>query len=111
MRANEFRIGNYVMYADVVCQVKEYTKEGWLGTNGVCAPLSAYQPIKLDENQLKKLSFKYEQRFNVWYFNGFQIEVLGDMFLEKRYGVLLQTVHKLQNFYFLTCGLELEYKK
>lgn len=111
MTVEEFRIGNYVEYADVQCKVIGYCKEGWLETNGVCAPIKAYQSIKLDEKQLKLLGFEYVEKFNVWAYNGFQLEPLGDMLLEKRYGVLIQSVHKLQNFYYLTTGKELEYKK
>lgn len=57
MNPTELRIGNYVEYANVMCEVRSYSKDGFLQTDGVTAPITAYQPIEISERWLVKFGF------------------------------------------------------
>ncbi|MCL1655465.1 hypothetical protein M2T79_02570 [Elizabethkingia miricola] len=57
MNPQELRIGNYVLYADVLCKVEGYNNDGFLETNGVIAPISAYEPVIITEKILIDFGF------------------------------------------------------
>ncbi|OPC53476.1 hypothetical protein [Elizabethkingia bruuniana] len=116
MNPQELRIGNYVLYADVLCKVDGYNNDGFLETNGVIAPISAYEPVIITEKILidfgfTKKSLKTEKLVTECFFyiknhvivyllnNSFEIEVItssGQFNLHKQW----RFVHQLQNIYY-----------
>ncbi|MCT3917541.1 hypothetical protein HZQ04_15885 [Elizabethkingia anophelis] len=130
MKSNELRIGNYVEYAGVICKVEGYSNEG-LETNGVVAPISAYNPIQLTEEWLIKFGFQnyeaerytpnqedseffeYRLASGISYrdyickpYHGWVIK-LGDY----DDSLEIMFVHQMQNIYFALNGEELTIKE
>lgn len=117
----ELRIGNYVEYANVICKVLSYSKEGLLQTDGVTAPIVAYQSIELTEAWLEKFGFEIEKsQSHCIAFNdiGYKHELQLDKEFDRKencwnitkYGGgyrLIYYVHQLQNLYFDLTGYEL----
>ncbi|ATL45427.1 hypothetical protein [Elizabethkingia bruuniana] len=116
MNSQELCIGNYVLYADVICKVEGYNNDGFLETNGVIAPISAYDPVILTEKILidfgfTKKSWKTEGVVIEYFYyiknhvivylliDSFEIEVVtssGQFNLHKQW----KFVHQLQNIYY-----------
>lgn len=115
MKTNELRIGNYVMYADVICKVEGYSR-GFLETDGVNSLISAFQSIPLSEEWLLKLGFHkgkddYFQSENVFSINDLFIyqhtENIFSLYHYNDVKVYIKSVHKLQNLFFAIYGSEL----
>ncbi|WP_407505064.1 hypothetical protein [Elizabethkingia meningoseptica] len=124
MKSNELRIGNYVEYAGVICKVEGYSNEG-LETNGVVAPISAYNPIQLTEELLLKLEFKNYEKVSVEKYVqnlkfSFPIDIpeiicLVWQIIENEDDIIelhnIKYLHQLQNLYFSLTGEELTIKE
>jgi len=117
MKANELRIGNYVMKDGYEIIVSPYN----ISELYVVVPLDEYEPIPLTEEWLIKFGFdEYESDVNVrrfydktiWLccykhgFNGYWLRYYMGPSVQK-----LIYVHQLQNLYFALTGQELNYEK
>lgn len=117
--AEQFRLGNWVK--------SNFHKSGLeteifsiLNSDKVrlgCNPLAVYsfkdndfEPIELTEEWLLKMRLKWSEEHKVYYNNGFNIEKIGEMLLERRYGIILKHVHQVQNFYNIVTNQELTIK-
>lgn len=113
MKTNELRIGNYVMYADVICKVEGYSG-GLLQTDGVYSFISKFHPIPINEKWLLKLGFEKrdDQKYSHLKFDRTWVSL--DSILVKWYGnalggiMMLDYVHQLQNIFFAINSEELE---
>ena len=119
MKANELRIGNWVLSKDMPVQIEEIKPE----TIRYCFgefPISYIEPINLTEEWLVKFGFKVgnHKQFNKW-INEYEN---SSLFVDDNYygiainGIDVWTisrklyVHQLQNLYFALTGEELEIK-
>jgi hypothetical protein len=125
IKAEELRLGNYVMYNDMVMRVSEilspkprkderynnkYVIELFDGSGLIDATLDEISGISLDEDWFNKFSFEFFSGGIGWDFykkedlklalaplkNGNKVPCL---YFENR-NVLISTVHRLQNLYF-----------
>lgn len=97
IQANELRIGNYYNFDSYVIKLDGSLLAGYIQNE------SEYtlSPIPLTDDQLLDFGFKLISEDKIIYSKGrFQIEKIGDSFIETRYGTNLKHVHKLQNLYF-----------
>lgn len=114
MKTNELRIGNYVMYADVICKVEGYSK-GFLETNGVNSLISKFQPIPIDEKWLLKFGFKHSgNSFYIHCESLIQLCNIGDIYFNVGVKDIaigkINYIHELQNLFFILRKEELQYK-
>ncbi len=120
MKTNELRIGNYIMYADVICKVEGYSG-GLLQTDGVYTNVSKFNPIRIDQKWLIKFGFEKDDHvdeidgvlFVLFYLGDYIVEhwINEDMFKftdDSNLKIIIQNVHQLQNLYFSLTGYELE---
>lgn len=111
MNATKLRIGNYVEYANVTCEVQSYSKEGFLQTDGVTAPITAYQAIEISERWLLKFGFsrqpwglvKGELLFKD---NNHECKELT-LEVGNGFRTTVKYLHELQNLYFALTNEEL----
>lgn len=118
MQNTELRIGNYIEYAGVICEVEEIHKKT-ITTNGVNAPISSFLSIPLTEEWLLKFHpnaldlsnqifrvgrFKLIWKFayNYWYI----VDDITGCYMTK-----LDFVHEWQNFWHIMNGEELTINK
>ena len=62
-----------------------------------------FRSIAITDNVLSSFGFEFLNH-NEFHLNGFCLEKYGAMFLERRYGIPVNHVHKLQNLYYLITG-------
>jgi len=112
MKTNELRIGNYV----------NYFSEGadkWFVTeidinDMICIhenTIDHAEPIPLTEEWLIRFGFKYYKSWNYWQIMGCNRvklrQFLDDFHIIDRYHIKIETVHKLQNYFFALTDEEL----
>lgn len=116
MKIEELRLDNYVMYANVTGKVKGIFSDGFLETEMVTAPFTAFQPITLTEEILLKLGAielvnltDGYKRFNL---DGIHLSISPerDYYIEYVHQIPIKHLNTLQNFYFYTKGKELAVK-
>jgi len=105
MKANELRIGNYILNDGVVVKADGRTIfDIWSGTS------KKYEPIPLTEELLIKFGFEYDPDYVVYELGDFHFEC------DKTRGITelyingfehIKHVHQLQNLYFIGYGKEL----
>ena len=104
LQPQDLRIGNYVKRNGMVVQVDH--KTFWDVKNKP----TEYESIPLTEEWLLKFGFVYNEEYNSYMNNGFIVEKIGDLFLDRRYGKVIKTVNALQNFYNVVTDKELTIK-
>jgi hypothetical protein len=111
MKANELRLGNYVLRNGFLQEDKETFNEIVVSHNDITAcvvSFESFKPIPLTEEWL--LMFGFEKTSSNFYKkNSIDIQSENDYFLGL-VGMKLQYVHQLQNFYFAFYGEELTLK-
>jgi hypothetical protein len=112
MKANELRIGNYVKSNDVNMAPYFIVTASFLKQNE--NEMSWFiDPIKLTEEWLLKLGFKYNDNIGLYQNGGFDVDIEDDVychFYMNDYGdwyKYIEYVHQLQNLYFALTGEEL----
>lgn len=122
MKANELRIGNYLMSNGFEVQIDciQPTMLAKVGEN-FYTKIDLFEPIPLTEEWLLKFGFNEHRTSDVWFAkewgtNGVEI-IKYDIHYEKYIYLLgaglakvLEHVHQLQNLYFALTGHELEIK-
>jgi len=86
--------------------VKNAKEETWI-------EIESFEGVRLTIEILLKSNFTYISTDRLpesegYWFNGFHIEAIGDMLMERRYGIHLKYVHQLQNFYFAVASKKLK---
>lgn len=115
MKAQDLRIGNYVVVMHNVQKVTQILEKG-LNCGNVGCLYSLVEPIPLTEEWLIK--FGFDKLHGNWFDNGGVIELSekdnGYVMLEDSYYHCSQDllyVHQLQNLYFALIGEELTFKE
>lgn len=128
MKANELRVGNFVILKskcdkDEIALLltideingcyynrasnKKYINRKYDGKNSWCT-FKIINPIPITEDWLLRFGYKkdgdnYQGKFHkIWKCN--------DLFVCEKNGIVLKTIHQLQNLYFTLTGIELTYK-
>jgi hypothetical protein len=109
IQANELRIGNKILYThpeyeSLINTVTVEDIEQCLIDN--CGFNKIHAPILLTEEILIKLGFK-RLSLNKFSIGSFFIHFEGNLIMCVKSGVLLTTVHQLQNLYFAVMNQEL----
>ncbi|MEW7221957.1 hypothetical protein [Elizabethkingia anophelis] len=113
MNPAEIRIGNYVYYAGILCKVEELTIGGYLQTDGITAPLSAFNPVEITEEWILKFGFEHKA---IIYIKGMVLRLVDKClvggFEDNEYGieheVKINYVHQLQNLFYALTSEELK---
>lgn len=114
MTANELRIGNYVMFSDLsnIFSITEISPTG-LGVENenesTWIELEGFEPIPLTEEWLENFGFVRIGDIDdgMRYFHGVEIWKCVNLFLCNKNGILIKSVHQLQNLFFSLTGTEL----
>lgn len=119
MKANELRIGNYVLvkYSTRPVEIKELTESDVKLKNGF-AEYSQLTPIPLTEEWLVRCGFEYSHRIgsrSFYSIRNLYIEICQDTcavyYTDKGELICyLKNAHQLQNLYFALTGEELTIK-
>ena len=109
MKANELRIGNFVLTSNDFI-VKSYSPEGLYN---LLKDIEKIKPIPLTEEWLLKFGFEKKLRYagiTVFYIKSFELKYShgSDIFIYDK--TLIKYVHSLQNLYFALTGEELTIK-
>ena len=112
IHSNELRIGNYLEYYIPTDDLGwQTTQADWQDIRLCHEQNESFnlenRPIPLTEEWLLKFGFENEKEnhFNIGWFS---IWKCNDMFLCDKNGVILKTVHQLQNLYFSIYQTELK---
>ena len=118
MKANNFRIGNYLKWKDnisAICLITEDSldlEKGYFYYNDILISNKELKPIPLTEEWLLNFGFKFDTPF---YRNDtFQAKKDSDGFLVYQFSDFLRRtyyVHQLQNLYFALTGQELDFNQ
>ena len=113
MKANELRIGNYVEYSGELVNIVGITEEHPF-INMITIDYLEYEeirPIPLTEEWLIKFGFEHHKHQEDMYFiSGMQVWNCNDLFMCNKNGIILNSVHRLQNLYFALTKEELTYE-
>lgn len=119
MEAKNYRIGNYINYVtfsktERVKVTSELISE--LDINSGSGSHRLYHPVRLNDDLLKNLGFKYNTKFMVF--------ENGDVYLDSDYKstptytfelngleTKIKYIHEIQNLFFALTGTELELKQ
>lgn len=114
LSAQELRLGNYIEYAGVICEVEEIHKKT-ITTNGVNAPISSFLSIPLTKEWLFKFHpnaldlsnqiFRVGRFKLIWKFSYKYWYVVDDS--SGAYMTKIEFVHEWQNFWHIMNGEEL----
>ena len=108
MEVKELRIGNLVNTGNFHLprfRGNYKVKEGWFKY------ASKFKPIPLTEEWLLKFGFEYHKhQENMFFITGMQVWMCNDLFLCNKNGIILKSVHQLQNLYFALTNKELNYE-
>lgn len=115
MKASELRIGNYLQFNPItVTSIGVYSngisKITPLGIHNIDTGVLKPTPITLTEEWLEKFGFvnEYGDGVGTFYENEkFGVRKIDGIFEDYYYGIKIQYVHQLQNFYFALTGEEL----
>ena len=110
MKANEFRVGNYLQdKEDKIAIIEKLTKDNYQASSGSITTLPL-KPIPLTEEWLLKFGFE-SKTASVTHVNSY---ILGKIYLTNglrsgiHYGdIEIKYVHQLQNLYFALTGKEI----
>lgn len=95
----EYRFGNWV-YSLII---EDYTQITGMTSD---VELAVYK-IKLTEDWLLNFGFAWNESWGCYMKNGYLVEKIGDLLLDRKYGKVINYVHQLQNLYFLLTDKEL----
>ena len=123
IKAEDLRIGNllYFPFHKEVVEVvglpllpdgKQGVQVKTQGTTLCEELLEQFNPIPLTEECLIGSDFEWQNNENLkgYWINGVCVEKIGNMFIERKTGVILKHVHKLQNLYYALTNAELTIK-
>ena len=109
MKANELRVGNYVMFHNDIHSLSSIGQ--WMHTDKSIdeIPLDEVKPIILTEQWMINLGFTKFSKIT-FELNGIRIGINGDsfLFLCNQKWVHVFYVHQIQNIYFILTGEELQ---
>lgn len=125
MKAEELRIGNYLLNDNCIVRVEhimfsDYCLVKTKQNNSITARYELIKPIPLTEEWLLKFGFVKNKISNEWHFGEFSIWKLSPSDPSKSKIILnlmfdidnpeIKSVHQLQNIYFALTGEELTIK-
>ena len=113
MKANELRIGNYILFDNDVYDVRGFVNERVKIHKREVYIGQLFKPIPLTEEWLLKFGFskwKNKNNFSKGSFIVYTLSKKGFHFGKKSLRVELKYVHQLQNLYFALTGEELKIK-
>lgn len=69
------------------------------------------QPIYLTVDWLVAFGFNWNESWGCFVKNGYFVEKIGDLLLDRKYGKVIKYVHNLQNLYLIITDKELKLNK
>ncbi len=118
MKATELRIGNFVQLSEsaTLCEIDGIDYLGLdivTESESTWIEIDQFEGVRLTEDLLKRLGFKYDSICKEWEIESFTIEKLDDKFYYltwegEQVSEFFIHVHSLQNLYFAIEGKELK---
>lgn len=113
IKANELRLGSFIEdEKGNICKVNSINNDCIIAKyNSMASALGefeAFNPIKLSEEWFDDFGFKWNQEWGSYIKDGYKVEKIGELLVDRKYGFIIDSVHSLQNAYFVINKKELE---